>query len=131
MAVGVEVRVPLLDLELVDFGTRVAPGLKMRGMTTKAIFKRAMEGILPQDVIYRPKTGFGAPLRRWLRHELRDRVRDALSPEAIRRRGLFDPEAVRRLQALDEAGRVDGAYTIFALFCLELWCRRFVDGAAG
>lgn len=127
MASGVEVRVPLLDLELVDFATRIPPGLKQRGRTGKAILKRAMEPYLPHEVIYRPKTGFGAPLRRWLRHELRERVEETLSPDSLRRRGLFDPAAVSRLIEQDRRGAVDGAYTIYALMCIELWCRMFVD----
>jgi asparagine synthase (glutamine-hydrolysing) len=127
MAVGVEVRVPLLDLELVEFAARIPPGLKQRGAVGKHIFKRAMEPLLPHDVIYRPKTGFGAPLRRWLDGELRGMVEDTLSPAALSARGLFDPAAVAALVRRDRAGQVDGAYTIFALMCLELWCRIFVD----
>jgi len=130
MAVGVEVRVPLLDLELVRFATTVPTRLKQRGTVGKAIFKRAMEPYLPRDVIYRPKTGFGAPLRRWLRQELRPMVEDTLSDDALRRRGIFSPAAVRRLIALDAQGRVDGSYTIFALMCIELWFRRFIDAPA-
>lgn len=130
MAAGVEVRVPLLDLGLVDFAARVPPKLKQQGATGKAIFKRAMLRDLPRDVVHRPKSGFGAPLREWLRGDLRERVEDTLSSHAVRARGLFDPGAVRRLIELDRAGRVDGAYTIFALVCLELWCRRFVDTAS-
>jgi asparagine synthase (glutamine-hydrolysing) len=127
MAVGVEVRVPLLDLDLVRFSTRVPAQYKQRGRVGKAVFKRAMEPYLPRQVIYRPKTGFGAPLRRWLRHELRPLVEETLSASALRRRGIFDPVAVQRLLQDDLAGRVDGAYTIFALMTLELWCRRFVS----
>ena len=130
MAAGVEVRVPLLDLELIDFATRIPAAMKQRGAVGKAIFKKAMEPILPHDVIYRKKTGFGAPLRRWLRHELRDVVAETLSPASLRDRGLFDPDAVSRLVAANRAGTVDGAYTIFALVCIELWCRRFVDSAS-
>jgi asparagine synthase (glutamine-hydrolysing) len=78
-------------------------------------------------VIYRSKVGFGAPLRRWLRHELRARVDETLGEEAVRRRGFFDPRAVRRLIELDRDGRVAAGYTIFALMCFELWCRHFVD----
>lgn len=130
MAAGVEVRVPLLDLRVVELAARIPPRLKQRGRTGKAIFKRAMEPYLPHDVVYREKTGFGVPLRRWLRTELRDRVEEVLSPDSLRRRGLFDPGAVRRLVELDRAGRVDGSYTIFALLCVELWCRLFVDGEA-
>jgi asparagine synthase (glutamine-hydrolysing) len=127
MAVGVEVRVPLLDLELVDLATRIPPWMKQRGRTGKAVFKRAMERDLPRDVVYRPKSGFGAPLRSWLRNQLRDVVEDTLSAEALGRRGLFEPAAVRRLVDQDRAGRVDGSYTVFALMCFELWCRMFVD----
>ncbi|HET9388207.1 MAG TPA: asparagine synthase (glutamine-hydrolyzing) [Steroidobacteraceae bacterium] len=127
MAVGVEVRVPLLDLDVVELATRIPSGLKQRGRLGKAIFKRAMEPFLPRDVIYRPKVGFGAPLRRWLRVELRSVVDDTLNEVALRRRGFFDPAAVRSLVSSDRAGAIDGGYTIFALMCFELWCRRFVD----
>jgi asparagine synthase (glutamine-hydrolysing) len=129
MAAGVEVRVPLLDPDLVAFATRVPAAMKQRGRVGKAVFKRAMEPYLPPDVIYRPKTGFGAPLRRWLREELREMVGDTLAPDAVRRRGFFDPVAVTRLIELDRRGAVDGSYTIFALMCLELWCRSFLDAA--
>ena len=127
MAAGVEVRVPLLDLDLVDFAARVPPAMKQRGRVGKAIFKRAMEPYLPHEVIYRPKLGFGAPLRRWLRQELRSTVADTLDANSLRRRGFFDPAAVQRLIAADRAGNIDGSYTIFALMCFELWCRSFVD----
>ena len=127
MAAGVEVRVPLLDLDLVRFATRVPGKYKQRGRVGKAIFKRAMEPYLPRDVIYRAKSGFGAPLRRWLREELRATVDEALDTSALHRRGFFDPVAVRRLVDMDRAGAIDGSYTIFALMCFELWCRRFID----
>jgi asparagine synthase (glutamine-hydrolysing) len=127
MAAGVEVRVPILDIDLVRFSTRVPARYKQRGRVGKAVFKLAMEPYLPRQVVYRPKTGFGVPLRRWLRHELRPLVEETLSASALRRRGIFDPVAVQRLVQDDIAGRVDGAYTIFALMSLELWCRRFVS----
>jgi asparagine synthase (glutamine-hydrolysing) len=127
MAVGVEVRVPLLDLDLVRFATKVPAAYKQRGRVGKAVFKRAMEPYLPHDVIYRPKSGFGAPLRRWLRNELRSMVDDTLDASSLARRGFFDLRAVRSLVEKDRSGAVDGSYTIFALMCVELWCRRFVD----
>jgi asparagine synthase (glutamine-hydrolysing) len=127
MAVGVEIRVPLLDVDLVQFATQVPATMKQRGRVGKAIFKHAMEPYLPREVIYRPKMGFGAPLRRWLRRELRSTVDDTLDVAALRRRGFFDPAAVQRLVDADRAGNIDGSYTIFALMCFELWCRRFVD----
>jgi asparagine synthase (glutamine-hydrolysing) len=130
MASGIEVRVPLLDPDLVAYAARIPARFKQHGATGKWIFKRAMEGELPRDVVYRPKTGFGAPLRHWMRNDLRDYVEDTLSPGSLRRRGLFDPAAVGALVQADRAGRVDGAYTLFALMCVELWCRMFVDADA-
>jgi asparagine synthase (glutamine-hydrolysing) len=101
--------------------------MKQRGRTGKWVFKKAMEPYLPLDVIYRPKTGFGAPLRRWLRHELRPLVDDVLSAGSIRRRGLFDADGVARLVRADRDGRIDAAYTIVAVVCIAVWCRIFVD----
>jgi asparagine synthase (glutamine-hydrolysing) len=85
-----------------------------------------MEPVLPREVIYRPKTGFGAPVRRWMQHEMKGLVDDTLSPRSLRERGLFDPAAVSRLRAQDASGRIDGTSTILALVCLELWCRMFL-----
>ena len=127
MARGVEIRVPLLDIELIDLATRIPPAFKQRGRVGKWVFKQAMEGILPREIIHRPKTGFGAPLRSWLQDQLRPLVDEVLSDVSLRRRGLFDPHAVRALRALDDAGRVDGTNTLFALLLIELWCRIFLD----
>ena len=127
MAVGVEVRVPLLDLELVEFAARIPPGVKQKGKVGKWVFKKAMEPYLPHDVIYRPKSGFGAPLRKWMRDELRPLVGDLLGPDSLRKRGLFDPEAVRRLVDANQAGTLDASYTLLSLLSIEIWCRRFVD----
>jgi len=127
MARGVEIRVPLLDIELIELATRIPPSLKQRGREGKWIFKKAMEGILPREIIYRPKTGFGAPLRAWLRNQLKPLVEDVLSKPSLEKRGLFDPEAVRDLMRLDAARRVDGANTILAVLVIELWCRIFLD----
>ena len=89
MAAGVEVRVPILDIDLVRFSTRLPAHYKQRGRVGKAVFKLAMEPYLPRQVIYRPKTGFGAPLRRWLRQELRPLVEETLSASALQRRGIL------------------------------------------
>jgi asparagine synthase (glutamine-hydrolysing) len=127
MAAGVEVRVPLLDIDLVRFATRIPSSYKQKGAIGKAVFKRAMEPYLPHDVIYRAKSGFGVPLRRWLRQELRPMLEDALSEERLRHRGFFEPAAVARLRDLDLTGKIDGSYTLFALMSIELWCQRFLD----
>jgi asparagine synthase (glutamine-hydrolysing) len=127
MAVGVEARVPFLDLDLVDFAERIPGGLRQRGAEGKWVLKRAMEPYLPNDVIYRPKSGFTAPLRRWLRNDLRPLVGDVLGRESLKRRGLFRPEAVAALIQANLDGRVDANYTVFSLLCIELWCRTYID----
>jgi asparagine synthase (glutamine-hydrolysing) len=130
MAAGVEVRVPFLDNDLVELAARLPDAARQRGREGKWALKQAMAPHLPHDVVFRPKTGFGAPLRRWMRHELRDFVGDVLSEDALRRRGLFDPAAVRALVADNDSGRRDGAYTLLALICIELWCRGNLDRRA-
>ncbi|MFT3931311.1 MAG: asparagine synthase (glutamine-hydrolyzing) [Spongiibacteraceae bacterium] len=129
MAAGVEVRVPFLDPDLVAFANRLPTDWKYKGREGKWILKKALEDILPNDVLYRPKTGFGAPLRAWLRGPLKPFVEDMLSPAAINRRGIFDSSAVQRLIADDRSGKIDAAYTIFSLICIEIWARQFVDQA--
>lgn len=127
-AASVEARTPFLDVELVEFMTRVPPALKLKGVTGKYILKKAMEGILPRSVIYRRKAGFGAPIRAWLRGDLRPLVDDCLSPEFLHARGLFEPAQVRALVEQDRAGVEDNSYRVWALLCLELWQRTFLDG---
>ena len=130
MASGLEVRVPLLDPDLISFAAGIPTGFKQKGNVGKAIFKKALEPYLPHAVIYRKKAGFGAPLRRWLHHELHDFVRDTLSKKALDNRGIFDANAVTRLLEWDKSGRVDAAYTIFSILCIELWATQFVDNRA-
>lgn len=128
MAESVEVRVPFLDPDLLAFAWSIPDDMKQRHGENKWILKKAMEPMLPRNVIYRPKSGFGVPLRRWFQNELRDYVNDHLTNERIRMRGLFDPAGVRRLIELDGAGRIDGSYTILTLLCIEIWCQLFLDG---
>ena len=128
MAAGVEVRVPFLDNDLVRLANALPPRIKLRGGVGKWVLKQAMTPYLPREVIDRPKTGFGAPLRHWLHHDLKAWIDDVLSAGTVKRRGLFEPAAVARLVAADRAGRVDAAYTIFALVCIETLCRQFLDG---
>ena len=123
MAAGVETRVPFLDLDLVEFAARIPARFKQRGREGKWVLKKVMEPHLPHEVIFRPKTGFGAPLRRWMRVELRELLAGVLSERRLRQRGLFEPGAVQRLIS----GKVDASYTLLSLLCIELWCERFID----
>ncbi|MEO5357969.1 MAG: asparagine synthase (glutamine-hydrolyzing) [Nitrospirae bacterium YQR-1] len=129
MAAGVEVRVPLIDTDVVSTAFSLPVKYKQNGRVGKWIFKKAMERDLPKEIIYRPKTGFGVPLRRWLKKELRLLVDDVLSRESVQKRGIFNPSAVELLISMDRANKLDGAYTIFSLLCIELWCRIFIDKA--
>ena len=130
MAASTEVRVPFLDDRLVELSGRIPPELKLRRLTRKYILKRSMEPVLPHDVIWRPKAGFGAPLRSWLVGDLRPMVDDLLSTDAVRARGLFRADEVQRLITANDAGSEDNALRLWALLTLELWQREYMDGRA-
>jgi len=127
MAKGVEVRVPLLDKELLDFSRKIPNKWKQKGFTGKWILKKTMESYLPKNVIYRPKSGFGVPLRSWIRNELKEFIGDTLSEEAIHKRGIFETSAVKNIIAENEKGSIDASYTILSLICIEIWCKNFLD----
>jgi asparagine synthase (glutamine-hydrolysing) len=127
MAASVEVRVPFLDLDLVERAARIPFGQKQKGREGKWVLKQAMRPYLPADVIHRPKTGFGAPLRRWIRSELREWMNDVLSAESLNRRGLFVPAAVQQLIDQNYRGERDAAYTLWSLLTIEMWCRKYLD----
>ena len=88
---------------------------------------RDRENYLPNDIIHRPKSGFGAPLRRWMRVELRELLGDLLSLDSVNRRGLFKASAIQDLIIANQQGKVDASYTLFSILCIEIWCRSFVD----
>jgi asparagine synthase (glutamine-hydrolysing) len=128
MAATLEVRVPLVNHELVELAARMPPRLKLKGLRRKYILKRAAESLLPRDVVWRRKAGFGAPVRAWLRGPLRPLVDEMLSEEAVKRRGLFRPEEVRRVIESNQSGREDYALHVLQLLTLEMWQREFLDG---
>lgn len=129
MAESVEIRVPFLDPELMAFAATLPVGQKLRGRTAKWVLRKAMEGHLPHEVIYRPKTGFGVPLRAWMQGPLRELVFDLTSTATVGARGLFDPAKVTRLCEDHFTGRIDAAYSLLGLVMIELWCRRFATPA--
>jgi asparagine synthase (glutamine-hydrolysing) len=127
MAASVEVRVPLLDDELVSLSARIPSALKLKAWRRKYIFKRSQVGRLPTEVIWRRKAGFGAPIRSWLVKDLAPLLDDLLSEESLRRRGLIRPETVRRLRRENERGLADNSLQLYALLSLELWQQTFLD----
>lgn len=128
MAVGVEARVPFLDMDLVEFSQSIPSSMKMKGIETKYILKKVAERYLPHDVIYRPKTGFGAPVRKWITSDLQPMIDERLSINRIKDRGIFNPEAVWDLINQHKSGKIDASYSIWALLAVESWCMQFVDG---
>lgn len=127
MAEGVEIRVPFLDLELVEFAANIPQKFKQNGRHGKWVLKKAMEPFLPKSIIYRSKTGFGVPLRRWINKELRELLRDLLSVESLNKRGIFSAQSVQKLLIDNDSGKIDASYTILSLLCIEIWCRAYID----
>jgi len=113
MAANLEVRVPFLNRQMIEFTARMPPKLKLSGFKRKYILKRALEKFFPHDVVWRKKAGFGAPIRSWLRGALRPLVNELLSDEVVRKRGLFRPEEVKRLIDLNLSGREDLSLQVF------------------
>ncbi|MGH7345767.1 MAG: asparagine synthase-related protein, partial [Candidatus Rokuibacteriota bacterium] len=125
MACSLEVRVPLLDRRVVELAARLPMGLKLRGLTTKFVLKRVFADTLPPETLTRPKKGFGIPLGHWLRGPLRPLAREVCGPDAIRRGGLFRPEAVERLFSEHENGRRDHRKKLYTLLAFQLWASRY------
>jgi asparagine synthase (glutamine-hydrolysing) len=134
MASSVEVRVPFLDRELAEFvAWNVPPSMKLKGFfrpTTKYIFRKAMQDVLPREVLEQPKAGFAAPIDYWLARDLKEMVDDLLSESQILKRGLFRPEAVRAFIDEHRTGAQDWSMQIWQLLTLELWMQTFLDGGS-
>lgn len=120
MAHGVEVRVPFLDQELVAFSATLPVDLKMKGTTTKYLLRKVMEPYLPKNVIYRPKAGFGAPVRQWIAGELAPLVAEYLESGGPASE-WFDRSALRQLIADNQTGKTDAAYPILGLLAIHKW----------
>lgn len=131
MAHGLEARSPLLDPELMQFAASIPAGMKVRGREKKWILRRALRGILPDDLLDRPKQGFSVPLSGWLRGELRPWVSEVLLDREATSRGYFEPSEVEALIARHDAGAEALAKPIWSLVMLELWHRELIDTATG
>jgi asparagine synthase (glutamine-hydrolysing) len=128
MAVSLEARVPLLDHELIEFVQKIPADLKLKGLETKYIFKKAMEGIVPREILYREKQGFGVPINEWINLQLKDRIHGILSEKKTIERGYFEPRYIKILLDEHAKKRRDHSHALWILWILELWHRRFVDG---
>lgn len=127
MAANLEVRVPFLNHELVSLTERIPSDLKIKGLKRKYILKKAVEEILPKEVIWRKKAGFSAPIRSWIRTSLKPLIDDLLSEETIKKRGLFDASEVRKIIELNQSGKEDYNLQVFQMLTFEIWQRTFLD----
>ncbi len=131
MAHSLEVRVPFLDQALSDAVARISWRLKLRDGVGKWVLKHALRDLLPDDILFRPKMGFGLPYPVWMRRSLEPMVRDLLSPARVRRRGVFDPATTADL--VDRFYRGDDTIwrRVWTLFVFEGWASAVLDVRAG
>jgi asparagine synthase (glutamine-hydrolysing) len=121
MAASLEARAPFLDRDLVEFINRLPPDLKLRGRNGKYLLKRALEGKLPNDVLYRSKKGFGIPVAQWLRKEARPLAEETFSAARLGQAGLFRPDTVGRLLGEHIAGQNNHRKQLWTLLVFALW----------
>lgn len=126
MAASIESRVPFLDHRLVEYTAKLPEKMKLRGKRTKWILREAMKGILPPEIIERPKMGFPVPLGDWLRGRFRRIVEEYVLSERAMQRGIFEPKFLGELVARHNAGE-DHASKLFFLINFEIWQRRFIE----
>jgi asparagine synthase (glutamine-hydrolysing) len=121
MAVSIEARVPLLDYHIVEFALNLPPHLKMNSMRTKVILRKAVQNLVPGQVLTKPKQGFSIPMKHWLRGTLKPMMLDLLSDESVRRRGYFNPQEVYGWIQEHLDGRANHSHRLWALMVFELW----------
>jgi len=131
MAHSLEVREPLMDHKLVEWLGTLPSGLKVRGREGKFLLKKAMEPMLPSEVLYRPKMGFAVPLDRWFRGPLKARVRDAVLGERLAATGWFNRKYLEHLVDAHQAGTRDYSSPLWTLLMFEAFLRNVTEGSGG
>jgi len=126
MAYSLEARVPLLDHRIVEFAARLPMEHKARGGETKRLLRKILFRHVPGKLLDRPKMGFGIPVNRWLRNELRPLLDEYLGQDRIRREGFLRPEGVRRVVTEHLSGRRDHQYRLWALLVFSMWRERYL-----
>jgi asparagine synthase (glutamine-hydrolysing) len=129
MAESIEMRVPFLDRELVEFVESLPTNYKLRYGQRKLVHKRAMTGLLPREIVHRRERGFATPIRRWLRDDLHEYARDLLLDGAGTCASLFERQRMAELLDRHRRGQADHTRQLFALVSIELWARRFLPAA--
>lgn len=124
MAHSLEVRVPILDHLFVEWANGLPPALKFRGGEGKYIFKKAMRPYLSDELLHRRKMGFAVPIAVWLRGQLRERVRRALTGPTLSETGLFNMPFIEKLMAQHESGVRDHSAALWSLLMFESFLRQ-------
>ncbi|MBI5050450.1 MAG: asparagine synthase (glutamine-hydrolyzing) [Nitrospirae bacterium] len=127
MANSLEIRCPFLDHRFMEFIATIPLEYKLKGRIKKYILKKAFNGLIPEAIFKRRKAGFGVPLYRWLRHELKDYISEILLSRQSVERSYFKPDAVKILLSEHISGRIDHSTKLWTLLMLELWHREFID----
>lgn len=125
MASSLEVRAPFLDHELVEFVMGLPSNLKLKGSTSKYLLKKAMEDILPAEILQRKKKGFGIPIAKWIKGPLKELFMEVLSNDRIRREGFLNPQYVEKLLQDHLQNRRDNRKQLWTLLVWELWQDRY------
>ncbi len=125
MAVSLEVRVPLLDHRVVEFTSCLPDHLKYRKGRGKYLLRKLLSRYVPETLFERPKMGFGVPIERWFRGELKEMLSDYLSVDRLKKEGLFDPDLVEAQRKEHLSGRANHCYRLWALLMWELWRERW------
>jgi len=127
MASSLEARSPLLDHKLIEYVTRIPSSMKLKGRETKYIFKKAISGLVPPQILKREKQGFGVPINEWINAQLKDRIESDLSDQRTLTRGYFDPKYIKLLLDEHRCHRRDHSHALWTLWMLELWHRRYIN----
>jgi len=128
MATSLEVRAPFLDVNVVEFLCSLPARYKLRGLTRKYLLRRLMRDRLPPGIADRPKKGFGIPLAKWFRSEMRELLLEMLDPQRLEREGIFNAAFVQRLVEDHLAGRHDYRKELWTLTVFQLWQQRWLTG---
>lgn len=128
MAVALEGRSPFLDHEFLELTSQIPFSLKLKGLNNKKyILKEALRGLVPDQVMFRPKMGFGIPLHTWFRCDLKEYAYNTLLSEKATKRGLFKKESIKAILDSHVNTKTDHAFRIWALITLELWFNEYFD----
>jgi asparagine synthase (glutamine-hydrolysing) len=127
MANGLEVRCPFLDHKFIEFTATIPSSLKRNLTVGKLILRNAVKGLLPKEILNKPKTGFGVPLGKWFKGDLSELLRSMLLDDTSTKRNIFKQRALRKMVNEQISGKRDWSNRLWAFLFLEMWFREFID----